>query len=193
MFDLNMMKARVLQIADPSDSYTQEDFNKEFETQAINVGNGRDYRTQINFKNTSNNQDPAYETAGASGFDLRANLDGDVMSISRGEYAIIPTGLFFELPENFELQIRARSGLAAKNGVTVLNGVGTIDADYRGEVGVILINHGKEDFFIRHGDRIAQGVISTVTAKNVIKLERVLEISNDTVRGTGGFGSTGIQ
>ncbi len=194
-FDLDLMKARVLEIADPSNPYTQADFEKEFGS-GISTMNPipNDYRQQINFKNESNNQDPDYETAGASGFDLRANLvDGERIILKVGKRAIIPTGLFFELPQNFELQIRARSGLAAKNGVTVLNGVGTIDADYRGEIKVILINLGDIDFTIINGDRIAQGIISTVTAKNVIKLNRVEEISNDTVRGTGGFGSTGIQ
>lgn len=192
-FDLSLMKARVLEIADPSNPYTQADFDKEFGTQQLTFVQ-KDYRQQINFKNESNNQDPDYETAGASGFDLRANFaPNEEIILKFGQRAIIPTGLFFELPQNFELQIRARSGLAAKNGVTVLNGVGTIDADYRGEVKVILINLGEEEFVIQNGDRIAQGIIATVTAKNVIKLNRVKEISNDTVRGTGGFGSTGIQ
>lgn len=190
-FDIQKMKDRVLEIADPNNPYSQDDFNKEFGTQQATFV-PKDYRQQINFKNESNNQDPDYETAGASGFDLRANLTENIV-LNKGEYKVIPTGLYFELPENFELQIRARSGLAAKNGVTVLNGVGTIDADYRGQVGVILINHGTQPFHISNGDRIAQGIISTVTAKNVIKLNRVEEISNDTVRGTSEFGSTGIQ
>lgn len=192
-FDIQKMKDRVLEIADPANPYSQEDFNKEFGTQAyLTPIKDYDYRQVINFKNESSNQDPDYETAGASGFDLRAKLSEPIV-LEKGDYRVIPTGLFFELPQNFELQIRARSGLAAKNGVTVLNGVGTIDADYRGEVGVILINHGKEAFHINNGDRIAQGIIATVTAKNVIRLERVDEISNDTVRGSGGFGSTGIK
>lgn len=191
-FDIQKMKDRVLEIADPNNPYTQADFEKEFGGVSIMNTSTKDYRQQINFKNESSNQDPDYETAGASGFDLRANLIEPIV-LNKGEYRVIPTGLFFELPQNFELQIRARSGLAAKNGVTVLNGVGTIDADYRGEVGVILINHGAQPFNISNGDRIAQGIIATVTAKNVIKLNRVQEISNDTVRGTGGFGSTGIQ
>jgi dUTP pyrophosphatase len=99
--------------------------------------------------------------------------------------------LYFELPENFEIQVRPRSGLAAKNGVTVLNTPGTVDADYRGEIKIILINLGEEDFVVNHGDRIAQGVVATVTAKNVVNLARVAEISANTERGTGGFGSTG--
>jgi dUTP pyrophosphatase len=195
MFDLDNMKKKVLEIADHSNPYTQADFEKEFGGGiSVMSPNPKDYRQSINFKNESNNQDPDYETAGASGFDLRADLaSNEEIVLKFGQRAIIPTGLFFELPQNFELQIRARSGLAAKNGVTVLNGVGTIDADYRGEVKVILINFGDEDFTIKNGDRIAQGVIATVTAKNVIRLNRVKEISNNTVRGTGGFGSTGMK
>ena len=104
---------------------------------------------------------------------------------------MIPTGLFFEIPENFEIQVRPRSGLAVKNGITVLNTPGTIDADYRGEIKIILINLGKEDFMISHGDRIAQAVVAAVTAKNIINLTKVNEISTDTERGEGGFGSTG--
>ena len=99
--------------------------------------------------------------------------------------------VFFEIPENFEIQVRPRSGLAAKNGVTVLNTPGTVDADYRGEVKVILINLGEEDFVINHGDRIAQAVVSPVTAKNILNLVKVDDISTDTGRGAGGFGSTG--
>ena len=101
--------------------------------------------------------------------------------------------MYFELPDNFELQIRPRSGLAAKNGVTVLNTPGTVDADYRGEVKVILINLSTEDFVINHGDRIAQGVLATVTSKNVINLLKRDNISSNTERGSGGFGSTGIS
>jgi dUTP pyrophosphatase len=99
--------------------------------------------------------------------------------------------LFFEIPENFEIQVRPRSGLAAKNGVTVLNTPGTVDSDYRGEIKIILINLGTEPFIINHGDRIAQGVVASVTAKNIINLNRVTEITENTERGTGGFGSTG--
>ena len=109
------------------------------------------------------------------------------------EYGLIPTGLFFDLPENFEMQIRPRSGLAAKKGVTVLNSPGTIDSDYTGEIKVILINHGKETFIVTKGDRIAQAVISTVTAKNIINLNKVKSIDKETDRGSGGFGSTGVK
>jgi dUTP pyrophosphatase len=106
---------------------------------------------------------------------------------------MIPTGLFFEIPDNFEIQVRPRSGLAVKYGVTVLNTPGTIDADYRGEIKVILINHSKGDFAINHGDRIAQGVLAAVTAKNYVNLIKVNNISDNTERGAGGFGSTGLK
>ena len=185
------MRERILEIGDPNSDYSQEDFDKEFAN--VNnsfITNPDAFKIKVAFTNKSTNPDPAYATAGSSGFDLRANLS-EPMTISIGKRGIVPTGLFFELPENFEIQVRPRSGLAAKNGVTVLNSPGTIDADYRGEIMVILINHGDQDFVINHGDRIAQGIIATVSAKNIINLARVAEISNNTERGTGGFGSTG--
>ena len=147
---------------------------------------------EIKFVNDSNNPDPEYATEGASGFDIRAYIpDGEIV-IPSGEYKVIGTGLSFELPEGFELQIRSRSGLAAKHGVAVLNGIGTIDQDYRGHVMVILINHGKNDFKIENGDRIAQGVISAVSSKNYLKMTKVESLS-DTKRGSGGLGSTGVK
>jgi dUTP pyrophosphatase len=115
----------------------------------------------------------------------------DFITIKPNKKAIIPTGLYFEIPENFEIQIRPRSGLAAKNGVTVLNTPGTIDADYRGEIQIILINFGDEDFTIKHGDRIAQGVLAAVTAKNYVAFVKLSSISENTERGAGGLGSTG--
>lgn len=174
--------------------FNHEEFSKKYS----NVEFNHDYdKLEIKFINKSTNEDPAYQTDGASGFDLRANLESSVtLGVYGGEksnIAIIPTGLFFELPDTMELQIRARSGLAAKSHVTVLNGVGTIDSDYTGEILVILINHGKNDFVINHGDRIAQGVISAVTAKRIIKLSKVDEITKDTQRGDGKFGSTGSK
>jgi dUTP pyrophosphatase len=147
---------------------------------------------EIKFVNDSNNPDPEYATEGASGFDIRAYIpDGEIV-IPSGEYKVIGTGLSFELPEGFELQIRSRSGLAAKHGVAVLNGIGTIDQDYRGHVMVILINHGKNDFKIENGDRIAQGVISAVSSKKYLKMTKVESLS-DTKRGSGGLGSTGVK
>lgn len=187
--DIEAMKAKVLLIADPNSGYTQDDFNKEFG----GLQQESDYyKINFNFANKSNNPDPDYATAGSSGFDLRADLK-EPITIHVGKTTIVPTGLYFEIPENFEIQIRPRSGLAAKNGVTVLNTPGTIDADYRGEIKVILINHGKEDFIIQNGDRIAQAVIASVIGKNVIKLVKQDNVSNDTERGSGGFGSTGTK
>ena len=130
---------------------------------------------------------PEYKTAGAAGADLCALLDAPV-TIPCGKHAIVPTGLFFEIPEGYEVQIRPRSGLAAKNGVTVLNTPGTIDSDYRGEIKVILLNLGEQDFVINSGDRIAQMVIAPVTQASFTKADTLSE----TERGAGGFGSTGV-
>lgn len=129
---------------------------------------------------------PEYKTLGAAGADICALLENSI-TIKPFERAMIPTGLFFEIPEGYEIQVRPRSGLAAKNGVTVLNTPGTIDSDYRGEVKVILINLGKEDFVVNNGDRIAQIIVAPVTIGNFIKSETLSE----TERGDGGFGSTG--
>ena len=129
---------------------------------------------------------PEYKTAGAAGADICALLSEPV-SINKGERAMIPTGLFFAIPHGYSFQVRPRSGLAAKNGVTVLNTPGTIDSDYRGEVKVILINLGSEDFEVKNGDRIVQIVVSPVT---IGSFERVSEL-DETERGSGGFGSTG--
>jgi dUTP pyrophosphatase len=189
-YNVEEMRKKLLDTFDSNSGYTMDDFNKEFNSQ-IPLSVAEQFKFKINFKNESTNPDPEYATAGSSGFDLRANLEDTPMKIYQGERAMVPTGLFFELPENFEIQVRPRSGLAAKNGVTVLNTPGTVDADYRGENKVILINLGEQPFEIFHGDRIAQGVVASVTAKNIIKLKRVTEISENTERGTGGFGSTG--
>ncbi|WP_029910175.1 dUTP diphosphatase [Caulobacter sp. UNC358MFTsu5.1] len=131
---------------------------------------------------------PAYETNGAAGMDLRAAVDEDApLVLKPGSRFMVPTGLAFAVPLGFEAQVRPRSGLAAKNGVTCLNTPGTIDSDYRGEVKVILINLGEEDFTIRRGDRIAQLVIAPV-----VQASWGLTTSLDeTARGAGGFGSTG--
>ena len=129
---------------------------------------------------------PAYESEGAAGLDLRAAVQTPV-TLEPGARAIIPTGLSIALPVGYEAQVRPRSGLAAKHGVTVLNSPGTIDADYRGEVGVILINHGELDFSVARGDRIAQMVVAPVTQ---ISWQPVDDL-DATDRGEGGFGSTG--
>ena len=137
--------------------------------------------------NKSKNENPSYATNGASGMDLRANLDEELV-IKSGEIELVPTGIFLEIPEGYEGQVRARSGLALKYGISLPNGIGTIDSDYRGELKVILINHGKEDFVIKNGDRIAQIVF--------IKYEKaeleIVESIEDTERSEGGFGSTGV-
>lgn len=130
---------------------------------------------------------PEYKTFGAAGADVCAFLDSPI-TLDAHASAVIPTGLFFEIPEGFEIQVRPRSGLAAKNGVTVLNAPGTIDSDYRGELCVILINHSNTPFTINNGDRIAQIVVASVVQANFIASENLSETS----RGTGGFGSTGV-
>lgn len=192
MIDINYMREKVLRMVDPDDPYTEQDFNKEFSSEGVSkLINEESYpKININFKNESKNPDPEYATSGSSGFDLRANLDSQITIPPHG-IKIIPTGLYFEIPENFEIQVRPRSGLAAKNGVTVLNSPGTVDADYRGEVKVILINHSEVGFFVNHGDRIAQAVIASVIGKKVINLNKVKQIDENTERGAGGFGSTG--
>jgi len=149
----------------------------------------------IKFINKSSNRNPEYATKGSAGFDFRAYLNQpvEIPGCNSGDnIKIIPTGLYFELPEGFELQVRPRSGMAAKHGITVLNSPGTIDSDYRGEINVILINHKIETFTINPGDRIAQGVIASCVTTNFAELVEVTEI-NETERGEGKFGSTGVK
>lgn len=141
---------------------------------------------QINIINKSEHPLPAYETAHAAGMDLRANITETVI-LAPMQRILIPTGLFIELPVGYEAQIRPRSGLASKHGVTVLNSPGTIDADYRGEIKVLLINLGSEPFEIKHGERIAQMII----AKHETANWQVVEQLDETARGAGGYGSTG--
>jgi dUTP pyrophosphatase len=136
--------------------------------------------------NKSNNPLPSYETSASAGLDIRAFIEGKC-TLNPGERKLIKTGLFLEIPEGFEAQVRPRSGLALKNGITVLNSPGTIDADYRGEIGVILINHSTEIFEINSGDRIAQLVFAKVEQAVWYETESL----NETERGAGGFGSTG--
>jgi dUTP pyrophosphatase len=131
---------------------------------------------------------PKYETNLASGFDVRAQLDQNVV-LKPGERALIPTGLAFAIPDGYEIQVRPRSGLAAKKGISMVNTPGTIDADYRGEVKVILINHGLEEVEIADQERIAQFVLCPVVQA---KFE-VVESLDSTARGAGGFGSTGVK
>jgi dUTP pyrophosphatase len=140
----------------------------------------------INIVNKSSNELPAYATPGSAGMDLRANLEEPV-TLAPLERKLIPTGLFIELPNGYEAQVRPRSGLAIKQGITCLNSPGTIDSDYRGEIKIILINLSNEIQQLQHGDRIAQMVICRVEQAS-LQLKEILE---ETSRGTGGFGHTG--
>ena len=128
---------------------------------------------------------PKYQTIGSSGFDLHSIEN---INIPVGQRRVVPTGISFEIESGFEIQIRSRSGLAYNSGIAVLNSPGTIDSDYRGEIKVILINHGEDNFIIKVGDRIAQAVISKVYQANF----EIVDTLSETVRGSGGFGSTGV-
>jgi dUTP pyrophosphatase len=142
---------------------------------------------KVKIINKGHQQLPAYATPQSAGMDLRANIDATI-TLKPMERKLIPTGLFMALPDGYEAQVRPRSGLALKHGITVLNSPGTIDADYRGEVGVILINLSQEDFIINDGERIAQMVIAR---HETADFEQV-EVLDDTERGEGGYGHTGI-
>ncbi|MEN3323851.1 dUTP diphosphatase [Mariniflexile soesokkakense] len=142
----------------------------------------------IKIINKSNHALPHYETVASAGMDLRANLS-ESRTLKPLERSIVGTGLFIELPIGYEAQVRPRSGLAAKKGITVLNAPGTIDADYRGEIGVILVNLSNEDFVIQNGERVAQLVIAKHDRAEWIAVEELSE----TARGEGGFGSTGVK
>ena len=150
-----------------------------------------DSKITIKIINKSNNDDPQYKRKGDSGFDLRAYVY-DPITIPSLERCLIHTGIYVELPEGYEIQVRPRSGLALKNGITVLNTPGTVDSNYRGEICVILANLGKEDFTIEQGDRIAQAVVAKVTAENDVNFEITTQI-NETDRNDAGFGSSGVK
>ena len=137
--------------------------------------------------NKSKHPTPSYETIQSAGMDLRANLDEPIV-LKPLQRAIIKTGLFMALPAGYEAQVRPRSGLAAKKGITVLNSPGTIDADYRGEIGVILVNLSNQDFEVKDGERVAQLVIAKYEQIEWVEVNEL----NETDRGTGGFGSTGV-
>ena len=143
---------------------------------------------KVRIINRSQHPLPAYQTASSAGMDLRAQLEEPV-TLAPLQRAIVGTGLYIELPEGYEAQIRPRSGLAAKQGITVLNSPGTIDADYRGEIGVILVNLSNETVVLNHGERIAQMVISKHEQAEWVEVEELEE----TTRGSGGFGSTGVK
>jgi len=142
----------------------------------------------IKIINRSTHDLPHYETESSAGMDLRANLTEEI-TLKPLERTIVKTGLFIELPKGFEAQVRPRSGLAAKKGITVLNSPGTIDADYRGEIGVILVNLSNEEFTINNGERIAQLIVS----KHERATWEEVEVLEETQRGAGGFGSTGTR
>jgi len=141
---------------------------------------------QIKIINKSNNPLPTYETKSSAGMDLRAFIEEDIV-LKPFERKLVSTALFIELPDGFEAQIRPRSGLAIKNGIAVLNSPGTIDADYRGEIKVVLINLGQEDFIIHSGDRICQMVIAKHETASLVEVD----VISETERGSGGFGHTG--
>ena len=143
---------------------------------------------KINVVNRGHQQLPAYATPQSAGMDLRANLDEPVV-LRPLERRLIPTGLYIALPEGYEAQVRPRSGLALKHGVTVLNAPGTIDADYRGEVGVVLVNLSQDDFTVNDGERIAQLVIAHCEQADLVVVEQL----DETERGAGGYGHTGVK
>ena len=143
---------------------------------------------KIKIINQSQHPLPNYETLGSAGMDIRANLNESI-TLNPLERTIVKTGLFIELPIGYEAQVRPRSGLAAKKGITVLNSPGTVDADYRGEIGVILVNLSNEPFVIENGERIAQLIIAQHERAEWIEVETLSETS----RGAGGFGSTGVK
>lgn len=143
---------------------------------------------QIKIINKSNHALPNYETIASAGMDLRANIS-EPITLKSLERTIVKTGLFIELPIGYEAQVRPRSGLAAKKGITVLNSPGTVDADYRGEIGVILVNLSNEDFVIENGERIAQLIIAKHERAEWFEVNEISETS----RGEGGFGSTGVK
>lgn len=143
---------------------------------------------QIKIINKSQHQLPNYETIASAGMDLRANISESI-TLKSLERTIVKTGLFIELPIGYEAQVRPRSGLAAKHGITVLNSPGTVDADYRGEIGVILVNLSANDFVIENGERIAQLIIAKHERAEWLEVTKLSETS----RGEGGFGSTGVK
>ncbi len=142
----------------------------------------------VKIKKTNDFKMPQYKTEGSSGMDLSADIEEPIVLKPLERY-LVPTGIYIEIPVGYEAQIRARSGLAIKNGISLVNGIGTIDSDYRGEIKVILINLGGEDFTINRGDRIAQMIFAKV---EIADIEEV-EIVDETARGAGGFGHTGIK
>jgi len=172
----------------PTVDEIQEKLNQQFKEEEKKFLENQ--KISLKIKNTSKNQDPEYQKIGDSGFDLRANLDHHIQ-LEPLEREIVPTGLFFEIPKAYEVQIRPRSGMAAKQGIGVLNSPGTIDQDYRGEIKIILVNLSNETVMIEPGDRIAQAVLAPVVTKELVNITMVDEIDTNTERSASGFGSTG--
>ena len=168
------------------ESMVTDSFN---ETINESLNNKNDLKFVTKFVNKSNNPDPEYAKEGDSGFDLRAFIS-EPITLKPLERKLIPTGLSVELPPNTELQVRPRSGMALKHGISVLNTPGTVDELYRGDIGIIAINLSNEDYTIQPGERIAQGVIMNVIGQRISELEKV-ETLSETVRGATGFGSSG--
>ena len=162
---------------------------KKMEKLALETADSFVKRIEIKFKNDSKLEDPIYQHSEDSGFDFRANIE-DTITLKPLERKLIPTGLSFEIHPEYELQVRPRSGLALKHGLTVLNTPGTVGSNYRGEVKIILVNLSNENYTIKRGDRIAQGVISYVLKSKWSSLKKVTKLT-PTNRGEGGFGSTG--
>lgn len=142
---------------------------------------------EVKIINKSNNALPEYQTSGAAGMDIRAFVPSGI-KIKPGEVKLVPTGLYLEIPKGYEIQVRARSGLALKNSIGVANGIGTIDSDYRGELCVILVNFGQNEFVVKNGDRIAQMVLNKYEPIEFVVYEEL----SSTERGEGGFGSSGV-
>ena len=142
---------------------------------------------EVKIINKSNNALPEYQTSGAAGMDIRAFVPSDI-KIKPGEVKLVPTGLYLEIPKGYEIQVRARSGLALKNSIGVANGIGTIDSEYRGELCVILVNFGQNEFVVKNGDRIAQMVLNKYEPIEFVVDEEL----SSTERGEGGFGSSGV-
>lgn len=142
---------------------------------------------EVKIINKSNNALPEYQTSGAAGMDIRAFVPSDI-KIKPGEVKLVPTGLYLEIPKGYEIQVRARSGLALKKSIGVANGIGTIDSDYRGELCVILVNFGQNEFVVKNGDRIAQMVLNKYEPIEFVVYEEL----SSTERGEGGFGSSGV-
>tara|TARA_R110000851_G_scaffold67262_7_gene151991 strand:+ start:745 stop:1323 length:579 start_codon:yes stop_codon:yes gene_type:complete len=190
-YNIDEIRKKFFKAIDGNNDYSIKDFDSEFKNANHTAQTIATPKIGVKLINKSNNADPEYQTEGSSGFDFRAYLETPVW-LQPGEVKIIPTGLFFGLPQNTEIQVRPRSGLAAKHGITVLNSPGTIDSDYIGEVKIILINHGKLKFQINSGERIAQGIIGSAIGKTFIEFEKVNTLDN-TDRNSGGFGSTGLK